>query len=141
MNVLIAVKSGYYFALVPASYLHDIDIEPTGQIVAIPEKHGSWPLYKGKTYDDVKKYDAILDSNVFAIYEIASYVVGGNTPTENSDEEKVWEVTVARTGVAFIKCKASELQEKANALTESEITWTDDWSVTDTMEACDEANN
>ena len=53
----------------------------------------------------------------------------------------MWEVTVARTGVAFIKCKASELQEKANALTENEITWTDDWSVTDTMEACDEANN
>lgn len=132
MNVLIAMKSGCYFALVPAGYLHDIDIETTGVIVTVPDKRGSWPLYHGKTYEDAKKFDKVLDDNNFAIYEISKYS-NRVTPVDD-DEVKTWEVTVARTGVAFIKCKKSELSGKANALKESDITWTDDWSVTDTME-------
>ena len=133
MNVLIAMKSGCYFALVPAAYLHDIEIEQTGIIVTVPDRNGSWPLYHGKTFSDAQKFDAILDddSNNFAIYEISKYA----TNNTSDEEEKLWEVTFGRTGVAFIKCKKSEIKEKAELIKESDITWTDDWCVTDTQES------
>ena len=139
MKTLIAVKSGYYFALVPADYLHNIALEPTGIVVSIPDKHGSWPLYRGKTFEDAQKFDKVLDDNNFAIYEVASYAVNKQTPAAE-EKEKCFEVTFARTGVAFIKCKPSELKEKANALKESEITWTDDWDMTDYATDYDEVD-
>lgn len=134
MNVLIAMKSGCYFALVPAAYLHDIEIEQSGTIVTVPDRNGSWPLYHGKTFADAQKFDAVLDDddNNFAIYEISKYAVKQSAEAE---EEKLWEVTFGRTGVAFIKCKKSEIAEKAGLLNESDITWTDDWCVTDTQES------
>lgn len=129
MNTLIAVKSGYYFALVPSDYLHNIELEPTGLVVSIPEKHGSWPLYKGKTFEDAQKYDEVLDSNVFAIYETASYVVNKTPSLPN--EKRMHQVIVSKTGIAYVECTNDELHDKVSALTESDITWGKDWSITD----------
>ena len=67
-KVFVAVKSGYYFALIHSDMLKGISIEPTSTVV---EAHGkTYPLYKGTEYKDAKQVDAIIDSNGLSVFKI-----------------------------------------------------------------------
>lgn len=68
MEIKIAVGAGYGFAVVPSEHVRGISLKNTGQIVSVDG--GVYPLYKGKTYDDSRRIDAILDSGEFREYQI-----------------------------------------------------------------------
>ena len=74
MNELIAVKSGYYFAMVPAGYLKNVNLEQTKTMVEMPnQKNGCLTLHRGSTYADAKRIDSIIDDNQFPVYEIDKF--------------------------------------------------------------------
>ncbi|HAP6336699.1 TPA: DEAD/DEAH box helicase family protein [Enterococcus faecium] len=60
----IAVKVGYYYALVDKEKIKDIELEETG-IRVYPRKENSqgkiYTLYKGKSFEDSKKIDSLFD--------------------------------------------------------------------------------
>ena len=60
----IAVKVGYYYALVDKEKTNDIELEETG-IRVYPRKENSqgkiYTLYKGKSFEDSKKIDSLFD--------------------------------------------------------------------------------
>ena len=74
MNELIAVKSGYYFALIPKSCLSHINLEQTNTVVQMPNKADSYQsLYRGATYAEARKIDGVIDGEQYTTYEIDQY--------------------------------------------------------------------
>lgn len=68
----IAVKVGYYYALVDKEKINDIELEETG-IRVYPRKENSqgkiYTLYKGKSFEDSKKIDSLFDEITAKIKE------------------------------------------------------------------------
>ncbi|EFR32965.1 helicase C-terminal domain protein [Peptoniphilus harei ACS-146-V-Sch2b] len=68
----IAVKVGYYYALVDKEKIKDIELEETG-IRVYPRKENSqgkiYTLYKGKSFEDSKKIDSLFDEITAKIKE------------------------------------------------------------------------
>ena len=77
MQECIAVKSGYYFAIVPKAYLYDVELEETGIKLKVEGDSKVYTLYHGKTWADAQKIDKVLDDdgNQFAIREIRTHEV------------------------------------------------------------------
>lgn len=77
MEERIAVRSGYYFAIVPKTYLHDVELEETTTKVKVEGNSKVYTIYQGKTWADAQKIDRVLDDdgNQFAIREIHSHEV------------------------------------------------------------------
>lgn len=68
-KVFVAVKSGYYFALIHSDMLRGISIEPTNTVV---EAHGkTYPLYRGTEYKDAKLVDEVIDNNGLSVFAIS----------------------------------------------------------------------
>lgn len=68
------------------------------------------------------------------------YVPFNETPTNNYPDLKIYEVTITRTGVAFVKTESEQQAISiADHLTTDEISWSDDWFATDAtiMDKCD----
>lgn len=59
MEKRIAVGVGYYFNLVSNQDVKHIELEETGTYLDINGK--MYPLYKGTTFEESKKVDAVLD--------------------------------------------------------------------------------
>lgn len=72
MESYIAVKSGYYFALVPNAWLQGIAIRPTN--VNVSMSGGIWPLFCGWNWVDVSKIDKIIDGNFLKTYKIDEHL-------------------------------------------------------------------
>ena len=68
MTAFVAVKSGYYFALVNTLLLKGVNLLNTGTVVSNNGK--SYPLYKGAKYEDAHKIDELIDNNGLRTYEI-----------------------------------------------------------------------
>lgn len=68
----IAVKVGFYYALVDKEKIKDIELEETG-IRVYPRKENSqgkiYTLYKGKSFEDSKKIDSLFDEITAKIKE------------------------------------------------------------------------
>lgn len=72
MREFVAVRSGYYFALVPKDYLYDVNLEETNTKLKVEGSSKIYTLYQGKQFIDAQKIDNILDDdgNQFAIRSI-----------------------------------------------------------------------
>lgn len=84
MEIKIAVGAGYGFAVVPSECVKGISFKNTGQIVSVDGE--VYPLYKGETYDDSRRIDAILDSGEFREYQIPDCLV---KPATAADEDEL----------------------------------------------------
>ena len=69
----IAVKVGYYYALVDKEKIKDIELEETG-IRVYPRKENSqgkiYTLYKGKSFEDSRKIDSLFDEITVKMKEV-----------------------------------------------------------------------
>lgn len=69
----IAVKVGYYYALVDKEKTNDIELEETG-IRVYPRKENSqgkiYNLYKGKSFEDSRKIDSLFDEITVKMKEV-----------------------------------------------------------------------
>ncbi len=89
----IAVKVGYYYALVDKEKIKDIELEETG-IRVYPRKENSqgkiYTLYKGKSFEDSRKIDSLFD-------EITSKMKESNLTNLNDvlelEREGLFEIT------------------------------------------------
>ena len=61
INVKLAVGVGYYFTIVNSEEVRNIKLKSTNQCVVVEDV--SYVLYKGETYEDSRKIDAILDKH------------------------------------------------------------------------------
>lgn len=121
IEVKIAVGVGYNFIIANSNDVKDICLENTGTVVKVNDE--TYPLYKGLTFAESQKVDAIMDSGKYAEYSINEYKV---------IKKKVFDVTVTRYGCVQIEAESSEEAISiANAMKTDEITWGDDWSATD----------
>lgn len=57
---------------------------------------------------------------------------------EKAESKSVYQVIITRTGVVFVRAASeSAAMELADHLTTDEVSWSDDWTPTDAMEAKD----
>lgn len=122
INTNIAVGVGNVFAVVPMDAVKGIALANTHTIVSY---NGiSYPLYKGTTFEESQKVDKLLDSEKYEENKMSK-----TKPT------KTYDITFARFGYANIEAtSADEAFKIANNLLTNEISWNDDWEVTDVME-------
>ena len=123
INVNIAVGVGTKFAIVSSESVKHIVLQNTHTIVEVDGK--TYPLYKGATYDESRKVDDYFDNHSVEEMDIKEYL---------ANREREYDVTITRFGCAKIRATSvEEAMEKANALSESDITWNEDWSATDAI--------
>lgn len=74
LDTKFAVGVGYEFIIVSGDLLCGIRLKNTHGLVAVNEE--VYPLYKGETYDDSTKIDAIMDGPAHPqIYKIDKHLV------------------------------------------------------------------
>ena len=71
IEVKVAVKVGYNFAIVDKSEVRGIKLKPSHTLVKVGDE--IYPLNSGETYEDSRKLDDILDCNTE--YSISEYQV------------------------------------------------------------------
>lgn len=121
INVKIAVGVGYNFIIANSEDVKDICLVNSGTIVRVDKE--TYPLYKGLTFAESQKVDAIMDSGKYVEYGINEHKVIA---------KKLFDVTVTRYGCVQIEAETSEEAISiANAMKTDDITWGDDWSATD----------
>jgi hypothetical protein len=121
INVKIAVGVGYNFIIANSDDVKGICLENTGSVVKVNGE--TYPLYKGLTFAESQKVDAIMDSGKYVEYGINEHKV---------IKKKLFDVTVTRYGCVQVEAETSEEAISiANAMKTNEITWGDDWSATD----------
>ena len=121
INVKIAVGVGYNFIIANSEDVKDICLVNSGTIVRVDKE--TYPLYKGLTFAESQKVDAIMDSGKYVEYGINEHKV---------IKKKLFDVTVTRYGCVQVEAETSEEAISiANAMKTNEITWGDDWSATD----------
>ena len=121
ISVKIAVGVGYNFIIANSEDVKDICLVNSGTIVRVDKE--TYPLYKGLTFAESQKVDAIMDSCKYVEYGINEHKVIA---------KKLFDVTVTRYGCVQIEAETSEEAISiANAMKTDDITWGDDWSATD----------
>ncbi len=121
IELRLALGVGQKFAIVNGSKVGHIAIKNTHTLVKVDDE--VFPLYKGKTYEDSRKVDEYFDNNSVKEMDINDHIV---------PKEQEYDVVISRTGCVKVVAKSiEEALEKANALPESSITWSDDWFATD----------
>ena len=119
--VKIAVGVGYNFIIADKEDVKDICLENTGTVVKAEGL--AYPLYKGLTFGESQKVDALMDSGKYKEYSINEC---------KTSKKKMYDVTVTRYGCVQVEAdSASEAIAIADAMKTDEITWSDDWSATD----------
>lgn len=68
---MIAVKSGYYFAIADRTALGLIDLDDAEQKVKVENE--VYDLYRGSTYSDARKIDDYIDGNGIKTYSISKH--------------------------------------------------------------------
>lgn len=68
MNTFVAVKSGYYFAVICTTLLSGVKLLSTGRVVMCNGNH--YPLYKGAQREDARKIDNLIDDNGLSVFPI-----------------------------------------------------------------------
>jgi hypothetical protein len=121
VNVKIAVGVGYNFIIADADDVKGICIENTGMIVSVEGE--CYPLYKGLTFGESQKIDAIMDSGKYTERSISEHKI---------PQKKTYNVTVTRYGCVQVEADSeSDAIKIADSMTTDEITWGDDWTATD----------
>ena len=68
MNTFVAVKSGYYFAVICTTLLSGVKLLSTGRVVLCNGNY--YPLYKGAQWEDAQKIDNLIDDNGLSVFPI-----------------------------------------------------------------------
>lgn len=104
---LVAVKAGQSFAVVHGAELAGIGLEDTHQRVSLGGR--TRELFRGKTYEDSRKIDTVLDSH--DELSIADHLVGGPLPKKDAPEAGGRELSEkaradAREAMGLAACEA-----------------------------------
>ena len=119
----IAIGVGTRFAIVSSHNVGHIALKNTNTLIKVDDE--TFPLHKGKTFEESCKVDDYFDTHSVKEMNIREHLV-------NQEEETEWDVTITRFGCVKIKANSrEEAMKKANSLPTSEITWNEDWSATD----------
>lgn len=70
---LIAVKVGTDFIIIPRTYLDHIELNEDERQVLVDGVE--YQLYKGKTFEDSRKIDLLIDEEIYKSYKINDYLV------------------------------------------------------------------
>jgi hypothetical protein len=123
MKVKIAVGVGNSFAIVDTEQVRGIDLKNTGTIVIVDKE--PYPLYKGTTYEESRKVDALFDEGRVEELSIANHL-----PTI----KRTYDVTITRFGCVKIQANsAEEAMKLANLLPTEEVEWNEEWEATDAV--------
>ena len=122
IEIKVAVGVGEKFAIVNSKDVKHILLKNTGIVVNVDGE--PYPLYKGISFAESQKVDALFDTGKFTELDISKY--------NDKNRETEYDVTITRYGCVTIKAtSAMEAMEKANKLPAESITWNEDWSATD----------
>lgn len=119
-----AVGVGYNFIVANSEDLRGIKLHSTNTMISY--KGETYFVYKGETFEDSRKIDALMDSGKYTEHRISNYDV---------NKLKSFDVTIIRFGCVNIKAKSKEQAIAiANSLPTDSIAWNDDWQVSNIYE-------
>lgn len=123
IKVEIAVGVGYEFTIVDTDKVRHIDLVKTDKYVRVDGL--SYSLYKGKTYEDSRLVDNILD-NAPKCYQTSEHLVELSDTVGNVTSGKGnYEVTVTKTAKIKVRVAPEKLHTFMKTLKDEDFTWGD----------------